>query len=107
MDPQPIPDPSLFFRLKAGQGYGLGLSMFTACKQSGGAFRLKSVSGQGTTGEMCVPSLSKESIIVNDKAIAPVSPGLLNRDFDTWFVDDDCLVLMEGRPYSRIWDMCF
>lgn len=86
-----------FFTTKGvGKGTGLGLSMVHGlAKQSGGAFRLKSAPGQGTTAEIVLPSLSKESIIVNEQEPSHQSaPSPLDRDLRILVVDDDCLVLM-------------
>ena len=86
-----------FFTTKGvGKGTGLGLSMVHGlAKQSGGAFRLKSAPGQGTTAEIVLPSISRETIIVNDQKLShqPASSPL-DRKLRILVVDDDCLVLM-------------
>lgn len=88
-----------FFTTKGvGKGTGLGLSMVHGlAKQSGGAFRLKSVLGQGTTAEILLPStsLGEASILVAEhEPFQQQTVQHLERALRVLVVDDDVLVLM-------------
>jgi PAS domain S-box-containing protein len=86
-----------FFTTKGvGKGTGLGLSMVHGlAKQSGGAFRLKSAPGKGTTAEILLPSTSERPAVIPDRA-ASQQQAVRYQDstLRILVVDDDVLVLM-------------
>ncbi|MBK1838224.1 response regulator [Azospirillum sp. YIM B02556] len=81
-----------FFSTKGiGKGTGLGLSMVHGLAvQSGGAFRLSSVPGEGTLVELWLPKATTPVQVAEPPAAAAVdaSPGLV------LVVDDDMLIAM-------------
>ncbi|MET1080492.1 MAG: PAS domain S-box protein [Pseudomonas sp.] len=89
-----------FFTTKGlGKGTGLGLSMVHGlAQQSGGAFSLKSVLGQGTTGELRLP-VSPALNPAMDGDAAPSTRPRASADparLKILFVDDDPLLLLSG-----------
>ncbi|MES2818689.1 MAG: PAS domain S-box protein [Pseudomonadota bacterium] len=90
-----------FFTTKGlGKGTGLGLSMVHGlAQQSGGAFSLKSVLGQGTTGELRLP-VSPVLNLATQSDAAPVARPLASAApsrLKILFVDDDPLLLLSGK----------
>jgi len=86
-----------FFTTKGvGKGTGLGLSMVHGlARQSGGAFRLHSAPGRGTTAEILLPVAA--SGMAAEAAPAPAATPLPDhgpRPMKILAVDDDFLVLM-------------
>ncbi|MFH5925852.1 PAS domain-containing protein [Roseomonas xinghualingensis] len=83
-----------FFTTKGiGRGTGLGLSMVHGlCAQSGGALRLISVPGEGTTTEMWLPRAETGAGPVPDSSAVPAEPPGRRR-LVVLVVDDDPLVL--------------
>ncbi|WP_073136937.1 PAS domain-containing protein [Muricoccus roseus] len=83
-----------FFTTKGvGRGTGLGLSMVHGlCAQSGGALRLISAPGQGTTAEIWLPRAEPGEDAAPVEAPAPVR-AIPARPLDVLVVDDDPLVL--------------
>ena len=70
-----------------GKGTGLGLSMvYGFARQSGGAFRLNSVVGKGTSAEIWLPRSSEPAI----KQVAPLLPAAVksSRPLRVLLVDD-------------------
>lgn len=82
-----------FFTTKGvGKGTGLGLSMVKGlAEQSGGALRLKSRIGEGTTAEIWLPA-SEEKAVPAPLA-EPPRPLRAGRPLSVLAVDDDALVL--------------
>jgi PAS domain S-box-containing protein len=83
-----------FFTTKGvGKGTGLGLSMIHGlASQSGGALRLKSRLGKGTTVELWLPA---SQVAAPTAAVAaPIQPSLNTRPLVVMAVDDDDLVLL-------------
>ena len=83
-----------FFTTKGiGKGTGLGLSMvqgFTA--QSGGAVRIRSTPGEGTTVTMWLPRAKQGAKTAGRET--PVAPAKESRSLRVLLVDDDILVSM-------------
>lgn len=86
-----------FFTTKGiGKGTGLGLSMVHGfAKQTGGAFRLKSAPGEGTTAEILLPCTT-ETPTCAPAQVPSQQPTLSDREgpLRVLVVDDDVLVLM-------------
>ena len=82
-----------FFTTKGvGKGTGLGLSMVQGmAEQAGGAFRLSSQPGSGTTAEVLLPVTTGDAAEQNAK---PEEAALASRPLVIIAVDDDSLVLM-------------
>ncbi|WP_376096812.1 ATP-binding protein [Roseomonas sp. CCTCC AB2023176] len=82
-----------FFTTKeVGRGTGLGLSMVHGlCEQSGGALRLRSAPGRGTTAEMWLPRAAAPA--ATDDAGPAAAPAAPDRRLSVLVVDDDPLVL--------------
>jgi PAS domain S-box-containing protein len=83
-----------FFTTKGvGKGTGLGLSMVHGlAEQSGGALRLYSQQGKGTTAEIWLPALTRGAVAASARpASAPLAPAAA---MTILAVDDDVLVLM-------------
>ena len=85
-----------FFTTKGvGKGTGLGLSMVQGMAiQSGGALRLSSRVGAGTTVELWLPCAAPEVVAEARAAVAPVAPPDDNRSLTVLLVEDDALILM-------------
>lgn len=81
-----------FFSTKGiGKGTGLGLSMvYGLAAQSGGALRLSSVLGEGTTAELWLPIT--EAALETQSAAAAAAPAAAPSTI--LVVDDDALILM-------------
>lgn len=82
-----------FFTTKGiGKGTGLGLSMVQGmAEQAGGAFRLSSQPGAGTTAEILLPVASSDVAYENEKQS---TADAASRPLVVVAVDDDSLVLM-------------
>lgn len=82
-----------FFTTKGiGKGTGLGLSMVQGmAEQAGGAFRLTSLPGAGTTAEILLPVANSD---VTDEREKQSTPDTASRPLVIVAVDDDSLVLM-------------
>jgi CheY-like chemotaxis protein len=82
-----------FFTTKGlGKGTGLGLSMVQGLAlQSGGALRLRSKPGQGTTVDLWLPQ-SRD--VRPDVPVASSAPALPHRALNILVIDDDTLVRM-------------
>lgn len=82
-----------FFTTKGpGKGTGLGLSMVQGLAvQSGGALRLRSKPGQGTTVDLWLP---KSRDARPQAAAAPLAPAVSHRRLSILLIDDDALVRM-------------
>ena len=82
-----------FFTTKgAGKGTGLGLSMVHGlAAQSGGAMRITSQPGDGTTVELWLPL--SEAATMADVLPQPASFGAAGRSYRVMVVDDDPLVV--------------
>ncbi len=83
-----------FFTTKGvGKGTGLGLSMVHGlCAQSGGAMRIASAAGRGTTVELWLPPAPDSAHPLEPVRPAQVEPA--TRALDVLAVDDDALVMM-------------
>ncbi len=82
-----------FFTTKGpGKGTGLGLSMVQGLAvQSGGALRLRSTPGQGTTVDLWLP---KSRDAQPQAAAVPFVPAASQRRLNILLIDDDALVRM-------------
>jgi PAS domain S-box-containing protein len=82
-----------FFTTKGpGKGTGLGLSMvYGLVVQSGGALRLRSKPGQGTTVDLWLPKSEEEAKPAGVTELPPAAP---RRRYSVLLVDDDALVRM-------------
>jgi PAS domain S-box-containing protein len=82
-----------FFTTKGvGKGTGLGLSMVQGmAEQAGGAFRLTSVAGSGTTAEILLP---EAKALAETEGAKPQDVAGSDRALVIVAVDDDSLVLM-------------
>jgi CheY-like chemotaxis protein len=82
-----------FFTTKGpGKGTGLGLSMVQGLAvQSGGALRLRSRPGQGTTVDLWLP---RSSEVRSRAAVASFVPTATHRKLSILLIDDDALVRM-------------
>ncbi|MGF9692342.1 ATP-binding protein [Rhizobium sp. 0TCS1.26] len=86
-----------FFTTKGiGKGTGLGLSMVQGfMEQSGGALRLSSIPGAGTTVTLILPAASESNLPQPEETVTmtPQQPDA-DRPLTVLAVDDDALVLM-------------
>ena len=84
-----------FFTTKGvGRGTGLGLSMVHGlCAQSGGALRLVSAPGRGTTAEIWLPRAALGAEAAPLSQPAPSATPAVGRRLSVLLVDDDPLVL--------------
>lgn len=84
-----------FFSTKdVGKGTGLGLSMIHGlARQLGGALRLSSEIGRGTTAELWMPATDR-SIAERDQTIEDPGTVDANEHLTVLVVDDDALILM-------------
>ena len=84
-----------FFTTKGvGKGTGLGLSMVHGlATQSGGAMRIESTLGEGTSIELWLPVAGREDRAAGQQPARPASPALVERELLILTVDDDPLVL--------------
>ncbi|MGX7951102.1 PAS domain S-box protein [Tsuneonella sp. HG249] len=83
-----------FFTTKGvGKGTGLGLSMVKGMtEQFGGAFKLISEEGRGTTVEICLRKANEDSPADADQSGTIISP--VDRTLRILAVDDDALILL-------------
>jgi PAS domain S-box-containing protein len=85
-----------FFTTKRlGKGTGLGLSMVHGfAQQSGGAFKLHSRKGKGTTAEIWLPAAEAPAQSIHPTHSAQAAPTKIIPSLTILAVDDDALVLM-------------